>query len=232
MKRKWMPHVIAIAGFVVFGALALGSATAQPEFGMIVGADDFEFGVPADDNGVMIIRYLGAARDVQIPTQVHGMPITEIGSQAFFGGAHLASVTIPDSVIHIWDRAFANNRLTNVTIPNSIVTIGSWAFEMNSLTSITIPDSTIFIWDGAFANNPTLTGITIGNGVGTLYEGVFAGSLRNVTRISIGANVRLQSSEPSCLVWSGFRAAYEANGHRAGIFTLNPDTGQWTWQSR
>jgi len=249
MKKKWMPHVIAIVGFVVFGALALGSATQASDPLLPVQHEpqyDFLWTILGDDNGITITRYTGSNRNVEIPRQIQGRTVTGIGNGVFMGGYHLTSVTIPNSVVHIWDGAFINNRLTSVNIPDSVVFIGDFAFEMNQLNEITIPDSVIHIGNRAFANNPTLTSITIGNGVGVLYEGVFAmGSLRNVSQISIGANVALHNSEPprfidperivwwtpESIVWRGFRAAYEATGHRAGVYTVNAD-GVWNWQPR
>jgi len=56
----------------------------------------------------------------------------------------------------------------------------------------------------------------------------FTGSLRNITRISIGANVNLEVG--SDVVWNGFRAAYIASGYRAGIYTLTD--GRWNFQPR
>jgi len=242
-KKMWKIHAIAVVGFIVLGVLALGSAATQPAqqqhiepFVEGVAVGDFEW-LPlphvADNNGTRLVRYIGTVRDVQIPAQAEGRSVTEIGPGAFNFGVHLTSVTIPDSVIHIGSGAFANNRLMHVTIPNGVVSIQDYAFDMNILTSITIPNSVIHIGSGAFANNPTLTSVTIGNGLGFLSEDVFSGgSLRHVTHISIGANVRLHSTDPSNLVWSGFRAAYEANGRRAGIYTLNPNTGLWAWIPR
>jgi hypothetical protein len=57
---------------------------------------------------------------------------------------------------------------------------------------------------------------------------VFAGSLRNVTQISIGANVNLE--EYSDVVWTGFRSFYQVNGNRAGTYTLSD--GRWSGQYR
>jgi len=240
-RKLWKIHAVAVLGFIALGVLALGSATTPPEYVIeplfeVVVVGDFEWmETPhvADDNGIRLVRYIGTARNVLIPMQEGGRAVTEIGSRAFLDGVHITSVTIPNSVIHIMSGAFANNRLMHVTIPNSVVSIGSFAFDMNTLVSITIPNSVIHIGNGAFANNPTLTSVTIGNGVGFLSENVFSGgSLRNVTQISIGANVRLHSAETSGRVWSSFRAAYEANNFRAGVYTLNPITGQWSWIPR
>ena len=79
--------------------------------------------------------------------------VTEIGENAFyFYCKSLTSVTIPNSVTTIGERAFYYcDSLTSVTIPNSVTTIRDEAFRYcNSLTSITIPDSVTTIGDRAF----------------------------------------------------------------------------------
>ena len=62
------------------------------------------------------------------------------------------SITIPNSVTSIGDRAFRGcSSLTNITIPSSVTSIGEFAFSgCSSLTSITIPDSVTSIGWGAF----------------------------------------------------------------------------------
>jgi len=229
-KKTWKPHVIATAGFMVFGVLALASncgttprSVVPPEV-----VEDFLWGSSA--GLVTIISYVGMDTSVQVPSEINGMPVARIGARAF-AARRIADITIPDTVTHIDEFAFAFNDLVSVTIPGNVTQIGNYAFMNNQLASITIPDSVIHIGNGAFANNTILTDIIIGNGVGFLYEGVFDNSLRHA-QISIGANVELHSSGPSSLVWTGFRAAYEGNGHRAGVYTLNPNTGQWSWQPR
>jgi len=229
MKKTWMPHVIATAGFVLFGALALASANGPPPALHIEPVSD-DLWWESSAGLVTITSYVGTDRSVQIPPQIQGMPVTRIGPRSF-ATRRLTGVTIPNSVTHIDELAFAFNELAAVTIPGNVTQIGNSAFANNQLTGITIPGSVIHIGNRAFANNTMLTEITIGDGVGFLYEGVFENSLRHA-RISIGANVELHSSGPSSLVWTGFRAAYEGNGHRAGTYTLNPATGQWNWQPR
>ncbi|MCL2193312.1 MAG: leucine-rich repeat domain-containing protein [Treponema sp.] len=218
---------------MAFGALALASATAQPEHFIeeveeVVDIGDFWWVSSA--GLVTITSYVGTAMSIDIPSQIEGMPVTGIGARAF-ATRRIAEITIPNSVTHIGELAFAFNELVDITIPGNVNQIGNNAFANNRLTSITIPESVIHIGNRAFANNTMVTDITIGDGVGFLYEGVFENSLRHA-RISIGANVELHSSGPSSLVWTGFRAAYEGNGHRAGIYTLNPNTRQWYWQAR
>jgi hypothetical protein len=132
----------------------------------------------------MIIRsYLGSASVLRIPSQIEGLPVKGISTQAFYG------------------KSF-----THVTIPNSVTALPKYAFGSNS----------------------QLNHIVIGDGVASLDEAVFEGSLRNVKSISIGHNVNL--SGYSDVVWRGFSAAYQANGNRAGVYTLTD--GRWSFQPR
>ena len=79
----------------------------------------------------------------------------------------LTSVTIPNSVTSIKDRAFYDCRsLTSITIPNSVTTIGESAFNYcSSLTSVSIPNSVTSIGGSAFRNCSSLTSVSIGNSV-------------------------------------------------------------------
>ncbi|MCL2600431.1 MAG: leucine-rich repeat domain-containing protein, partial [Treponema sp.] len=49
---------------------------------------------------VLITGYRGTSTDIRIPSQINGMPVTQIQPRAF-ARAGLTSVTIPDSVVHI-----------------------------------------------------------------------------------------------------------------------------------
>ena len=65
---------------------------------------------------------------------------------------NLTSITIPDSVTSIGDRAFNScTGLTSITIPNSVTSIGDYAFSgCSGLTSIAIGNSVTSIGDYAF----------------------------------------------------------------------------------
>ena len=152
--------------------------------------------------------------------------VTFIGEGTFYRNI-ITDITIPSSVTTIGPEAFAANRIASLTILNGVTRIGENAFAANQLTSVTIPDSVTRIDRWAFGNNP-LTSITIGDGIGSIHENVFQGSLRGVTRISIGANVNLQGN--SEVVWRMFQDAYLANGAQAGVYTLSG--GNWTRQPR
>ena len=122
------------------------------------------------------------------PVVIRGIPVTSIGDRAFAGN---------------WDGS--GNQLTSVTIPEGVRTIDERAFADNPLASVTIPDS-----------------------VASFNMNVFAGA-RNLTRVSIGANVNITGTEAMAF---NFRGAYLVNQSRAGVYTFNNNTGMWNLSPR
>ena len=65
-----------------------------------------EFEYEVDDGKVTIKRYKGADGDLVIPDTIGDLPVTTIGYYAFSGCAGLTSITLPNSITTIGDRAF------------------------------------------------------------------------------------------------------------------------------
>ncbi len=108
------------------------------------------------------------AVDVEIPSEIDGLPVMIIGEGAFEGIKYygvgnvekkaLASVTIPDSVVIIDDNAFNGCQyLKSITIPDSVGQIGDYAFAYcPSLISVTIPKQHFSIGANIFDSTPWL----------------------------------------------------------------------------
>lgn len=94
------------------------------------------------------------------------------------------SVTIPDYVTNIGERAFyAYSDLESVRIGNGVTSIGSDAFYgCSGLSSVTIPNSVTSIGNNAFSLCDGLTNVTIGSGVTCIGDSAFddCSGLKNV----------------------------------------------------
>jgi hypothetical protein len=183
-----------------------------------------------------VIDYTGPGGDVIIPAEYMGLPITEIGDEAFYY-SYLTSVEIPDSVTNIGSWVFAGNQLESVTIPSSVTDIGNEAFYNNNLTSVEIPDSVTYVGSYAFESNE-LESVDIGDGISTLEYGVFRYNLLEsviipesvsyiggeafaynpVIEITIGADLEIEENAFDY----GFAAYYDNEGQEADTYT-RPD---------
>ena len=68
---------------------------------------DFVFAVRDDSTSIVVVKYNGTASTLTVPSTVAGLPVVEIGAQAFEGNTKLKSVTLPATIEIIGRRAFA-----------------------------------------------------------------------------------------------------------------------------
>jgi hypothetical protein len=122
-----------------------------------------DFTYTTNNGAVAITGYSGPGGAVTIPSAIIDLPVTSIGSYAFYGDSSLTNITIPNGVTNIADHAFYYCiRLPSVTIPDSVVSIGVEAFGVCwSLTGVTIPSGVSSIGAYAFDDCSALTAITV-----------------------------------------------------------------------
>ena len=193
-----------------------------------------------------ITGYGGTDTVVVIPSKINGVTVETIDHAAFERSA-VTSVTIPDSVTAILDRAFANcSQLTNISIPNSVTSIGFSAFEhCTSLKSITLPSSLRNISMFLFHNCSQLTTIQIPDSVPSIQDYAF-GNCTSLETIHIPVSVtsignRAFAGCPSSMTvtYSGSKKQWDSITGKDELLniplvcnkleaTFNPDNGEPT----
>jgi hypothetical protein len=137
---------------------------------------DFSVELTADGSGVLIKRYLGKVLTVKVPDTFEGLPVKEIGKNAFNGAdvANITSVVLPQGLKKIGENAFIYQvKLASVVIPNSVIEIGNEAFrQCSALKSIDIPDSVTTLGTSVFFQSG-IERFTLGKGITVISNDLF-----------------------------------------------------------
>ncbi len=122
---------------------------------------DFEYGYSYGYSG-----YFG----IEIPSQIDGKTVTEIGYSFLNQCNYVRSVVLPETITSLEDDAFYRlGGLESINIPSSVKTIGRSAFEdCTSLKSIELPEGLEIIENDTFYDCSSLTSITIPASVKTI----------------------------------------------------------------
>ena len=114
--------------------------------------------------------------DIVIPAEYMGLPVTCIGTDAFWNDEIITSVVIPESITELGNYTFFAPNLASVTIlSNSITTLPSRTFAYTKITSITLPESLKVIDRYAFQGCYYLETIVIPKGLESIGTEAFDG---------------------------------------------------------
>lgn len=118
-------------------------------------------------DGIVIYGNNGEETEVQIPAEIDGMSVTEIGEKAFYINTFLTEVNLPDSIVKIGKDAFNGCvNLAKVNLPDSVAEIGENAFcGCSSLTEVNLPDSVTEISGSTFLSCTSLTKVDLPDGL-------------------------------------------------------------------
>ena len=99
----------------------------------------------------------------------------------------LSSLTIPNGVETIGERAFTHNEIINLTIPNSVTSIGSQAFRDNKIANLTLSNNLETIESYTFADN-NISNISLPNSLKSIGDSAFANN--GISSITIPSSVK------------------------------------------
>ena len=122
--------------------------------------------------------------NITVPDSVDGIPVTEIGSNAFKNMLSLVSVTLPDSIKTISPCAFEwCSHLESIEFGNSLETIGMCAFYHCGLKSAVFPETLRSVGMSAFSSCP-LDEVTFGDDIQEIASNAFSST--NITELDFG----------------------------------------------
>ena len=130
------------------------------------------------------------AKILDIPSEIDGKTVTEIGKDGFCFLKNIEEVIIPNTVEKISENAFlGDEKLKNITLSESVKEIGDMCFgENTSLIEINLPSSLKVIPVGAFSSCSSLEKITIPEGVERIEATAFF-ACENLKEIHIPSSV-------------------------------------------
>ena len=135
-------------------------------------------------------------REIIIPSEYKGLPVSRIAYQAFKGCRSFVSIKIPSSIKVIDESAFGECRyLETVVIENSLKSIGTRAFyECKSLKNVTIPNSVTSIGEEAFMSCSSLVSIVLPDSLTNIGDGLFTWC-SSLTTVILPSNIKTISAQ-------------------------------------
>ncbi len=163
MMKKTLSLLLTL--LIVSAMLPMTAVSVSAESGMLT---DGDYSYVVLDNGTAEIKkYNGAQTQITVPTELGGTEVSSIGAYVYENNKTIESVTIPDGITTIGDRAFGGcSALREVTIGADVSKIISAAFEKcTALTSIDIPSNVKIVDQYVFSNCSALTEVTLHEGL-------------------------------------------------------------------
>lgn len=164
------------------------SATSMIPFTQVVqvAAKTFQdFNYEESKQGIIITNYAGSNKIVNIPSEIDGKPVVEIGRTAFGECRGIEEIILPNTIEVIDDYVFSKcTDLRKIIIPDSVKSIGEYIFkDCISLTNITLPSSMRSLSEGMFSGCKNLETISLPSNLTSISSGAFKGcsSLHQLT---------------------------------------------------
>ena len=121
-----------------------------------------------------ITGYAGSGGSVTIPATLGGVPVSEVGANAFKDKTAVTGVSFPASLVRIGDSAFNGSGLTSVMVPGGVNAIGVYAFaSCSSLLRAEVAEGVVSLGVGMFTNCINLAEVVLPLSLTTIQDGAF-----------------------------------------------------------
>lgn len=121
----------------------------------LVSANNVDFLIRQIDNHrVCIVDVVNdSIKHLQIPKNIKGKIVTEIGDGAF-AGKGIESLVLPGTLETIGKNAFSGNKIEALTLPESVSFLKDEAFSNNNIKTLHLSKKIAYIGDRSFDGNP------------------------------------------------------------------------------
>ncbi|MBQ1977033.1 MAG: leucine-rich repeat protein [Clostridia bacterium] len=192
-----MRKILLITSFILMSAILLCGCNTKtvpdgPEYLYVT------YNLDGEDF-ITLTKYMGRKTDVVVPTELDGLPVTEIGAGCF-AETSVVSVTVPDSILVIESGAFSKcAALTSVTLPEEMLYLGSQVFaECTSLKEITLPASGVTMYSWGMFIGSGVESVVLPENLDVLPSNFFLGSALKEITLPAGIKTVMQGALGNC----------------------------------
>lgn len=121
--------------------------------------------------GIKILEYIGKDKNVEIPEEIKGRKVIEVGFGAFENKG-IDSIKISKNITKIDIAAFKENNITKLEIPDNVKVVGDSAFQDNLISEVKLSESMELI-DGQTFDKNKLKSVVIPKSIKTISSNAF-----------------------------------------------------------
>lgn len=138
-KKRALGLVVLLVCVYAITSMSLVEVNAK-EITRLTADGLFSYKSDTENNGYMIVKYLGKETTVVIPNLINGKPVTAIGDWAFWSTA-VTEIVFPESLRSVGKGAFYEcKQLQSIKLPDGLTDLAPYAFgSCDALTSFNIP---------------------------------------------------------------------------------------------
>lgn len=152
---------------------------------------DFIYETNAENDGVVILKYIGSRGNVIIPEEIEGYKVKVIGVDAF-KASNIASVVCPASLEEIKNNAFRESSISAITLNEGLLSIGASAFRDSGLKEISFPSTLEKFIGGYQFYQSKLSKVTLPVNIAVIPEGCYSSA--NLSTVEIPEGVTTVSA--------------------------------------
>ena len=199
-------------------------------------ADSFSSGpihYTVDSSGnATITEYDSGEENVVIPESIDGYPVVAIGPRAFYEDTVIKTVSLPEGLITISERAFDScSNIEQLNIPSTVRTLGTSSFTHLKITELTLPEGMTEIPYHCFAYCNKLTDVHLPSTLKKIggYGFFDCSSLTNID-LPEGLTTIDENAFDSCyaISWETLPDGVETINY-ATLYYVNPASGVFTF---